>query len=168
MQFPARSSPAVRRLRHVLLPLLFVQLMCSGALCSEAAPQASLEKQAEKTYAAYCADCHGARLEGAQAPPLIAPRWMQADAEQQLSKRIHEGVPARGMPAWAGVLAEADIQSLAGHIHELNVRQAEHGDPFDKSRNDAPSILKTNLYDIRVESIEIGRASCRERVSKQV
>lgn len=57
------------------------------------------------------------------------------------------------MPAWAGVLTEADIQALVGHIRELNSRQAEHGESVSASRDDAPSTLKTNLYDIRVESI---------------
>jgi glucose/arabinose dehydrogenase/uncharacterized protein (DUF885 family) len=101
---------------------------------------------ASHIYAAYCADCHGAKLEGANGPALRDAKWTQADAPTALVARIREGVPQRGMPAWRGVIAEADIATLASFIAE---RSAEQAAP----RQVSTGTVATDLYELRIEPL---------------
>jgi aldose sugar dehydrogenase len=102
-------------------------------------------KAAAHIYASYCADCHGAQLEGANGPALRDGRWTQADASTALAMRIREGVPARGMPAWRGTIADADIAALAAFIVERNSQQGKSEQLSDT--------FTTNLYDVRIEPL---------------
>lgn len=110
-----------------------------------AAPAAAGAKAASHIYASYCADCHGAKLEGASGPSLRDGRWTQADAETALAARIGAGVPERGMPAWHGVIADADIAALAAFIVERNSQQGKSAQ--------LPDTFTTNVYDVRIEPI---------------
>lgn len=115
------------------------------AAAPAAAALAADAKAASHIYASYCADCHGAKLEGASGPSLRDGRWTQADAETALAARIGAGVPERGMPAWHGVIAEADIAALAAFVVERNSRQGKSAQ--------LPDTFTTNLYDVRIEPI---------------
>jgi glucose/arabinose dehydrogenase len=110
-----------------------------------AAPAAASTNPASHIYAAYCADCHGAKLEGANGPTLRAARWTQADASAALAARIREGVPQRGMPAWRGVIADADIAALASLIVERSAQQGSQGQ--------LTGTVTTNLYEVRIEPL---------------
>lgn len=110
------------------------------------APAGAVASSASHIYAAYCADCHGAKLEGANGPALRNARWTQADASTALATRIREGAPQRGMPAWRGVIADADIAALAGFIAE---RSAEQGAPKQLSAG----TVATDLYEVRIEPL---------------
>jgi glucose/arabinose dehydrogenase len=109
------------------------------------APAAAGAKAASHIYASYCADCHGAKLEGASGPTLRDGRWTQADASTALVARIGAGVPERGMPAWRGVIADADIAALAAFVVERNAQQGK--------TEQLPDTFTTHLYDVRIESI---------------
>ncbi len=109
------------------------------------AATASLTGKTPPIYTSYCADCHGAKLEGANGPTLRDGRWTQADASTALAARIRDGVPERGMPAWRGVIADADIAALASFIVERNSQQGKN--------EPVPDTFTTNLYDVRIEPI---------------
>lgn len=104
-------------------------------------------------YASYCADCHGAKLEGANGPALRDVRWMQADASSVLAARIREGVPQRGMPAWRGVIADGEIASLANFIVARNSQQGTDGQSFEGAGMQLSGTVATNLYDVRIEPL---------------
>jgi glucose/arabinose dehydrogenase len=110
-----------------------------------AMPAAAGTKAASHIYASYCADCHGTKLEGASGPSLRDGRWTQADAESALAARIGAGVPERGMPAWRGVIADADIAALAAFVVARNSQQGKSAQ--------LPDTFTTNLYDVRIEPI---------------
>jgi glucose/arabinose dehydrogenase len=108
-------------------------------------PAAAAAKAASHIYASYCADCHGAKLEGASGPALRDGRWTQADAETALAARIGAGVPERGMPAWRGVIADSDIADLAAFVVARNSQQGKSAQ--------LPDTFTTNLYDVRIEPV---------------
>lgn len=70
-------------------------------------------------YASECAVCHGPDLRGAaQGTPLVGVTLTNGDSLDALTKSTAEGSPARGMPAWSGVLNDDQIHALALFIAE--------------------------------------------------
>jgi len=91
------------------------------------------EAAVKRLYGKYCAQCHGAEGEGdGPAADFLYPKprdfslgvfkykTTHADDEfpsdDDLRKTIREGLPGTAMPAWAGVLDEAQIDGLIGLI----------------------------------------------------
>ena len=72
-------------------------------------------------YAAYCAECHGARLEGARGPSLRNAQW-SGEKAATLAVAIREGVPSRGMPAFGGVLSPVAVTAVVAHVLQENSR----------------------------------------------
>ncbi len=67
-----------------------------------------------------CATCHGANLRGAaQGVALVGRDLRFGDSVAELQKTIGTGFPDKGMPAWASVLTEAQIHSLAIYVKEV-------------------------------------------------
>lgn len=104
-------------------------------------------------YTAYCADCHGAKLEGANGPALRNVRWTQADAASALTARIRDGIPQRGMPAWGGVIADADIAALAGFVVDRNLQPENDAQASRGAGKQLSGTVATNLYDVRIEPL---------------
>lgn len=70
-------------------------------------------------YAANCAVCHGAQLEGAaQGAPLLGVELKHGQDVEQLITSISDGFPTQGMPAWQDILTHEQIKSLALWISE--------------------------------------------------
>ena len=66
-----------------------------------------------------CAVCHGDQLEGAsQGGALVGRELVGGDSMDAISASIAKGNPAKGMPAWASVLDDQAIKSLAILIRE--------------------------------------------------
>jgi glucose/arabinose dehydrogenase len=71
----------------------------------------------EKLYQAYCAGCHGAKLEGAEGPSLVDQVWIHgAPSKSNLVNIISKGVVNKGMPAWSPILSAEQIGQLADYI----------------------------------------------------
>jgi aldose sugar dehydrogenase len=65
-------------------------------------------------YEANCAACHGERLEGTpQGTPLVGADLKHGDSVADIRHSITRGFPSAGMPAWSGVLDDAQIARLA-------------------------------------------------------
>ena len=97
--------------------------VCRGP--AEAAPAPAADDgraSGAALYATYCAECHGARLEGARGPSLLEARWRDGQGAATLSVAIRQGVPARGMPGFEGVLPEAALVALADHVFAQNLQ----------------------------------------------
>jgi glucose/arabinose dehydrogenase/cytochrome c553 len=68
-------------------------------------------------YAQLCAGCHGADLNGKdKVPSLIDGDWLFGGTRDAIRKSISQGIVAKGMPAWEGVLSAAEINRMAGYI----------------------------------------------------
>lgn len=103
---------------------------------------------ASQTYAAYCADCHGAKLEGAKGPALLAPRWLQAANDAALRSAVETGAPSKGMPPWGGILSASDIGALVAFIRQQNIDR-----PAGAAGAGAPRVIETYHHKLRVEPI---------------
>ena len=70
-------------------------------------------------YQEVCSACHGAALEGtALGTPLVGTELVGGDSTEALQTSIRVGNPEAEMPAYAGVLAPDQIQSLSIYILE--------------------------------------------------
>lgn len=66
-----------------------------------------------------CAVCHGQNAEGLIGPNLCDDSWIHGPTFANNLHTIREGVLAKGMIAWKGVLKPADIQAVGSYIFTL-------------------------------------------------
>ncbi|MFN3455094.1 MAG: cbb3-type cytochrome c oxidase N-terminal domain-containing protein [Pseudobdellovibrio sp.] len=67
-------------------------------------------------YKEKCAMCHADNLEGKIGPNLTDKTWVHGDKAQDIVKVVREGVGAKGMPAWDGMLKPNEILSVIAFI----------------------------------------------------
>jgi mono/diheme cytochrome c family protein len=80
--------------------------------------EASLKAGAE-TYKNLCSACHGASGEGLVGPNFTDNSWIHGGEFKDLCKVIVNGVPEKGMIAWAGQLSGVQISQVASYILSL-------------------------------------------------
>ena len=69
------------------------------------------------TYTAKCGMCHGDKLEGKIGPNLTDATWIHGTGKPtEVVKTIREGVSAKGMPMWEGVLKGDEIYAVTAFI----------------------------------------------------
>jgi hypothetical protein len=103
-------------------------------------------------YAEQCAVCHGEAFEGAaQGPALVGRALTKGDTVAHLSASIATGVPARGMPAWAGVLNDAQIRGLAILVAEQRGGRRMIDFKVDKPRAIPTEPAASELVPFRIE-----------------
>ena len=78
---------------------------------------------ARSHYAFYCADCHGADMDGGMASSLVDGRWAYGDSAAALFRSIAAGIEIDGMPAFGAVLTAAEIDALVA------LMRAAEGEP---------------------------------------
>lgn len=99
----------------------------SAALASFEANIASLQPSQEKAaleegrrvYTTYCAPCHRADGGGLVGPNLTDDYWIHGAKFEDNVKTIINGVPAKGMLTWRGVLKPQEIECVASYIYTL-------------------------------------------------
>jgi cytochrome c oxidase cbb3-type subunit 3 len=69
------------------------------------------------TFEAKCAMCHGEKLEGKIGPNLVDSTWIHGGSSKEILKTIREGVVAKGMPQWEGVLKTDEIYGVLALIN---------------------------------------------------
>ena len=69
-------------------------------------------------YAQNCASCHGAKLEGGQAPSMLDDAWTHGGDDESLARSIRNGIPEKGMPGWSAILNEKDIRAMVIYVRE--------------------------------------------------
>jgi cytochrome c oxidase cbb3-type subunit 3 len=72
-----------------------------------------------RIFTSYCAPCHRADGGGLVGPNLCDDYWIHGSAYQDHLKIIINGVPAKGMLTWRGVLKPQEIQNVASFIETL-------------------------------------------------
>lgn len=72
-----------------------------------------------RIFTSYCAPCHRADGGGLVGPNLCDDYWIHGSAYQDHLKVIINGVPAKGMLTWRGVLKPQEIQNVASFIETL-------------------------------------------------
>lgn len=136
----------------------FIPLNARRAIvvASFAVTAANLDAQIQRpgrlneTYARLCAACHGAKMEGAQAPSMLDDVWTHGGDDESLAKSIRMGFPEKGMPAWSAALPEQDIRAMVIFIREQRAVAQKAGATFVKP---AESItVKSELHSYQVNT----------------
>lgn len=73
-------------------------------------------KEGEDIYVSKCVACHAADGGGGVGPNLTDNYWMHGNKVGDVFKTVKEGVPGKGMVAWAGTLNPKQIQSVSSYI----------------------------------------------------
>ena len=73
-------------------------------------------------FAANCASCHGADMNGARAPSLVRADFLGTTTDETLHKVIADGEPDQGMPAFKATLNDGDISQLIAYIRNQSGR----------------------------------------------
>jgi mono/diheme cytochrome c family protein len=119
--------------------------------------EVSLKAGAE-TYKKLCSACHGSSGEGLVGPNFTDNSWIHGGEFKDLCKVIVNGVPEKGMIAWAGQLAGVEISQVASYILSLegtkpaNSKAAE-GKKFERKEKIAFAINSTKTAEVDIPKI---------------
>ena len=95
-------------------------------------------------YQQLCVECHGARLEGNKAAPLIKENWLFGRDRTRMIRNMTHGIPNTTMIAWGTVLSEEQIESLYDFILAAQTTPIETSKPI-------PERLETEEYNLKLE-----------------
>lgn len=85
----------------------------------------NLQTIGSETFARQCAGCHGVDARGGEyGPPLAGSGRLRGRSISWLSRVIHDGVPAGGMPSF-NALPASELHALAALIYSMNLPAAE-------------------------------------------
>lgn len=73
-------------------------------------------EEGRRVFTTYCAPCHRADGGGLVGPNLCDDYWIHGSKYEDHLKTIINGVPAKGMLTWRGVLKPEEIQSVASFV----------------------------------------------------
>ena len=83
---------------------------------AEATPDG--EVSGEAVWTKNCVACHAADGTGGIGPSLVDEEWIHGGSLDDIRRTITEGVPAKGMITWKGVITDAEIEAVARFVHE--------------------------------------------------
>lgn len=90
-----------------------------------------------------CVVCHGSRAEGNIGPNLTDGVWIHGGGPIDIHRTVHEGVGARGMPAWGAALGPRSVQAVTAYLltlRDTNVPgRAPEGEPWSPGAEPAPA-----------------------------
>jgi len=80
-------------------------------------PDAKMAAEGAKIFASTCGFCHGENARGASAPDLLrSPVVLDDNQGELIGQTVHEGRPAKGMPAFPSLTGE-QVRDLAEYLH---------------------------------------------------
>ena len=136
MEAMRRSDEATREKLKQTFPELWEQLTAGGAALAKAPvqakaapePVANIEPltdeaslaEGKSIFVTNCASCHGKLGEGGIGPNLTDDFWIHGAGMGNVVKIITQGVPAKGMITWKGILTEDQIHKVASYILTLH------------------------------------------------
>lgn len=95
-------------------------------------------------YGQYCAQCHGAELQGGNAQSMLDGIWQFGEGKGYVARNIKHGITHLGMPAYESTLDDAQIEAITDFI--LNAEK-ERG----VTRPAPPEEVQTLDYVVDVE-----------------
>jgi glucose/arabinose dehydrogenase len=85
-------------------------------------PKMDLGSTPPERYAALCASCHGANLNGGSHGGLLNKQWTHARSEEELFRLLADGIPDRGMPDSRPLIHDDGCRQLAAWVWEQHAR----------------------------------------------
>ncbi|MET0294005.1 MAG: PQQ-dependent sugar dehydrogenase [Phenylobacterium sp.] len=143
------------RNRVLLAVALFAGLAAAfTGWSAEPAPQEEAAR-ASIRFQQYCGSCHGPEARGGEAPALVGRPLTHGSDAASIVQSIRQGYPAKGMPPFAGVLSEGDIQGIAAFLTQRRTAAASpEGVGLDPATPQIPAgVVRTDLHDFRVEVV---------------
>jgi glucose/arabinose dehydrogenase len=92
--------------------------LAAGPLLLAQAPAPPAKKDVAKVWTDVCASCHGANMQGAQAPSMLDDVWTSGNTDAALATTIKAGRVANGMPAFGTLLNDEEIRAMVVYIRE--------------------------------------------------
>jgi mono/diheme cytochrome c family protein len=117
-------------------------------------------KAGAETFKNSCAACHGQAGEGIVGPNFTDNFWIHGGEFKDLCKVIVEGVPDKGMIAWAGQLSGDQIKQVASYILSLEGstppnQKAAQGTKFERKETIPFAIRPTAVAAAKIPSIPL-------------
>ena len=138
-------------MRFHLTALAFSLLLTAASSRASDAVTIPGARDAATLYAQFCANCHGADLQGNKAQSLLDAHWQNGKTDADITRVIHDGVVTSGMPAFGATMTEAEIRALVVLIRETGTR---HVDPAVGRAAQLPSGVQTSeLHSYRIEKV---------------
>lgn len=74
----------------------------------------------EAVFQQNCVVCHGQNLEGGIGPTFLDDEWLHGGQAKDILSTITQGVPAKGMIPWGGILSPEQINQVAAYVITKN------------------------------------------------
>ena len=103
-----------------------------------------------KRYAELCANCHGDKLQGAQAPSMLDDSWLVGGDDASIEKSIRTGFPDKGMPAWGNAIPDKEIRAMVIFIREQRDLARRGQLQFNKPADSVTT--RSQLHDFQVNT----------------
>lgn len=137
-------------MRFPSLPLLSAAALAFLGSAVSLTAQIQRPGRVNQNYTQFCAACHGANMEGAQAPSMLDDVWVHGGDDESLAKAIRNGFPEKGMPAWSAALPEEDVRAMVIYIREQREK-------FKKGQLTIPKpaesvTVKSQLHDYQLKT----------------
>jgi glucose/arabinose dehydrogenase len=103
---------------HPTLRLPLLGLLAATCSLATAHAQAVRTGTVAQRYKELCSNCHGDKLQGAQAGSLLDDVWLNGGDDASIEKSIRGGFPDKGMPAWGNAIPDKEIRAMVIYIRE--------------------------------------------------
>ncbi len=132
-------------------PRFFVSLLCATLLSAPAvfAQQVRTGTVAQR-YTELCSNCHGDKMQGAQAPSMLDDVWVVGGDDASIEKSIRIGFPEKGMPAWGAAIPDKEIRAMVIYIREQRALYQRGQMQFTKPADSVTA--KTQHHDYQVNT----------------
>ena len=70
-------------------------------------------------FSAYCTPCHGPDGGGVIGPNLTDAAWIHGGTPDAIYTSVHDGVLAKGMPAWGTSLKPEEVTAVVAYVITL-------------------------------------------------
>jgi cytochrome c oxidase cbb3-type subunit 3 len=120
--FAAVDTPtaAFRKVEAVRIAALAAEAQSAGTVTADSmallAKDTATVEDGATTFKSTCAACHGPAGAGVIGPNLTDGFWLHGSAPDAIYKTVHDGVVAKGMPAWAPLLGERKVRAVAAYV----------------------------------------------------
>ncbi len=139
-------------LRRSAVSLGLALLAATPLLIAQAATP---KKDVAKVWTDVCASCHGAGMEGAQAPSMLDDVWTTGKGDDaSLAAVIREGRVDKGMPAFGTLLSDEDVRAMVVYIRETAGKAKTAGTTYAAP---APNVVvPSQKHTFRLETVVEG------------
>src|SRR5918993_4316039 len=126
--------------------------LVAGPLLLAQAP--APKKDVAKVWTEVCASCHGANMQGAQAPSMLDDVWTSGNTDAALATTIKAGRIANGMPAFGGLLNDEEIRAMVVYIRETAGKAKSAGATFAAPA--ANVVVQSQKHAFKLETVTEG------------